>query len=77
MVSRMYWLSRWRSQTNRELARLITILPSVCDSLGKDASFEQDAYSEEVETKSLDNVLKCASVGRVDVIKLDVQELKS
>jgi len=44
-----------------------------CDSLGKDASFEQDAYSEEVETKSLDNVLKCTSVGRVDVIKLDVQ----
>ena len=44
-----------------------------CDSLGKDASFDQDAYAEEVETGSLDDVLKRNSVGRVDVIKLDVQ----
>src|ERR1700757_2532255 len=35
-----------------------------CDSLGKDASFEQDAYAEEVRTESLDNVLKQTSVGR-------------
>ena len=55
------------------LARLYYHSAVGCDSLGKDASFEQDAYSEEVETKSLDNVLKCTSVGRVDVIKLDVQ----
>jgi FkbM family methyltransferase len=44
-----------------------------CDSLGKDASFERDAYAEEIETGSLDDVLKDNSVGRVDVIKLDVQ----
>jgi len=44
-----------------------------CDSLGKDASFEQDAYAEEIETESLDDVLKRNFVGRVDVIKLDVQ----
>ena len=44
-----------------------------CDSLGKDASFEQDAYAEDIDTESLDNVLKQASVGRVDVIKIDVQ----
>jgi FkbM family methyltransferase len=44
-----------------------------CDSLGKDASFEQDAHAEEIETESLDNVLRHASVGRVDVIKMDVQ----
>jgi FkbM family methyltransferase len=44
-----------------------------CDSLGKDASFEQDAHAEEIGTESLDNVLKHTSVGRVDVIKVDVQ----
>ena len=44
-----------------------------CDSLGKDASFEQDAHTEEIVTESLDNVLKHTSVGRVDVIKMDVQ----
>jgi len=44
-----------------------------CDSLGKDASFEQDAHTEEIGTESLDNVLKHTSVGRVDVIKMDVQ----
>jgi FkbM family methyltransferase len=44
-----------------------------CDSLGKDASFEQDARAEDVSTESLDNVLKQSSVGRVDVIKMDVQ----
>jgi FkbM family methyltransferase len=44
-----------------------------CDSLGKDASFEPDAYAEEVGTESLDNVLKHTSVGQVDVIKVDVQ----
>src|SRR6267154_1333054 len=40
------------------LARLYYHSAVGCDSLGKDASFEQDAYSEEVETKSLDNVLR-------------------
>ena len=44
-----------------------------CDSLGKDASFEPDAPSEEIRTESLDNVLKQTAVGRVDVIKMDVQ----
>lgn len=44
-----------------------------CDSLGKDASFEPDAYAEEVATESLDTVLKHTSVGRLDVIKVDVQ----
>src|SRR5260370_463762 len=44
-----------------------------CDSLGKDASFEQDAHAEDISTESLDNVLMQSSVGRVDVIKMDVQ----
>jgi FkbM family methyltransferase len=44
-----------------------------CDSLGHDASFEQGAYAEEIETESLDNVLKRIAVKRVDVIKMDVQ----
>jgi len=44
-----------------------------CDSLGKDASFEPDAHAEEIGTESLDTVLKQTSVGRVDVIKMDVQ----
>ena len=44
-----------------------------CDSLGKDASFEPDAHAEEIGTESLDTVLEQTSVGRVDVIKMDVQ----
>ena len=44
-----------------------------CDSLGKDASFEQDAHAEDICTESLDDALKQTSIGRVDVIKMDVQ----
>jgi FkbM family methyltransferase len=44
-----------------------------CDSLAKDASFENDAHAEQIDTESLDNVIRQTSVGRVDVIKMDVQ----
>jgi FkbM family methyltransferase len=43
------------------------------DALAKDSTFDTDAYGQEIETDSLDDVLQRTSVGRVDVIKMDVQ----
>jgi FkbM family methyltransferase len=43
------------------------------DALAKDSSFPPDAYAQEIETESLDNVLAKTSIKRVDVIKMDVQ----
>jgi FkbM family methyltransferase len=42
-----------------------------CDSLGRDSSFTE--MGEEVAAISLDDVLRRLAVGRVDVMKLDVQ----
>lgn len=43
------------------------------DALAKDSTFDPDAYAEEIETESLDNVLRQTQLERVDVIKMDVQ----
>ena len=43
------------------------------DALAKDSSFDPHAYAQEIETESLDNVLRRTATERVDVIKMDVQ----
>jgi len=43
------------------------------DALAKDSTFDPHAYAQEIDTESLDNVLRRTRVERVDVIKMDVQ----
>src|SRR4029077_5623653 len=43
------------------------------DAMAKDCSFDPDAFAQEINTESLDNVLAKSSIERVDVIKMDVQ----
>jgi FkbM family methyltransferase len=44
-----------------------------CDALAKDDSFAPDAYAQDIDAESLDNVLRRTSIERVDVIKMDIQ----
>lgn len=43
------------------------------DALARDSTFDPNSYAQEIETESLDDVLRRTSVERVDVIKMDVQ----
>lgn len=43
------------------------------DALAKDSTFGPNAYAQNIETESLDNVVRQTSVKKVDVIKMDVQ----
>ena len=43
------------------------------DALARDSTFDPNSYAQEIETESLDDVLRRTSVKRVDVIKMDVQ----
>lgn len=43
------------------------------DALAKDSTFDPNAYAQNIDTESLDNVVRRTSVAKVDMIKMDIQ----